>query len=213
MRDLLDALERIVLGSERKILMTPQARRRVAVHEAGHAVVAMLTPAADPVRKVSIVPHGAALGVTLAAPIADRFNYDRAYLDASIDVALGGRVAEELTFGDVTTGAEDDIRRSTALARNMAGRWGMSDVVGPVAILGPEDTGWLLDGIAPETRRLLDEEVHATVEAAHARVTALLRTHADALQRVADALLAEETLDADAALAAAGLAPGPIVAS
>jgi cell division protease FtsH len=211
MRDLLDALERIVLGSERKILMTPEDRRRVAVHEAGHAVVAMLSPAADPVRKVSIVPHGAALGVTLAVPAADRFNYDRAYLDASIDVALGGRVAEELVFADVTTGAEDDIRRATALARNMVGRWGMSDVVGPVAILGPEDTGWLLDGIAPETRRLLDEQVQVTVEAAHARVTELLRVHRDALERLADALLVEETLDADAALAAAGLDAGPVV--
>ena len=90
MHDLLDALERLILGTERKIVLSPADRRRVAIHESGHAVVAMLSPAADPVRKVSIVPHGAALGVTLAAPIADRFNYDRAYLEASIDVALGG---------------------------------------------------------------------------------------------------------------------------
>jgi cell division protease FtsH len=205
MHDVLDALERLVLGSERKILLSPEDRRRVAIHESGHAVVAMLSPAADPVRKVSIVPHGAALGVTLAAPIADRFNYDRAYLEASIDVALGGRVAEEITFPEVTTGAEDDIRRVTALARNMVGRWGMSQAVGPIAVLEPEDTGWPLDSIAPETRRLVDDEVRATVERAHGRVTELLRTHEHALHRLADALLVAETLDTDEAAAAVGL--------
>jgi cell division protease FtsH len=205
MRDLLDALERIVLGSERKILLSPEDRRRVAIHEAGHAIVSLLTPSADPVRKISIVPHGAALGVTLASPAADRFNYDRAYLEGSLDVMLGGRVAEELTFADVTTGAEDDIRRATALARNMVGRWGMSDAIGPVAVLGYDDAAWPFDGGAPETRRLVDDEVRATIEGAHARVSELLSAHRDALGRLADALLEEETLDADAAVAAAGL--------
>ena len=122
MHDLLDALERLVLGSERRILLTPDDRRRVAVHESGHAVVAMLSPAADPVRKVSIVPRGAALGVTLAAPIADRFNYDRAYLEASIDVALGGRVAEEITFPEVTPSPQgDDIGASTSWSATWSG--------------------------------------------------------------------------------------------
>jgi cell division protease FtsH len=207
MTDLLDALERVVLGSERKILLSAEDRRRVAIHEAGHAIVAMLRPAADPVRKVSIVPHGAALGVTLAVPAADRFNYDRAYLDASIDVRLGGRVAEEVVLGDVTTGAEDDIRHATALARNMVGRWGMSDAVGPVAVLGPDDAGWPLDTSAPETRRLVDEEVRATIERAHDRVRALLRDHRDALERLAAALLEHETLEGEQAIRAAGLAP------
>jgi cell division protease FtsH len=213
MHDLLDALERLVLGSERKILLSPDDRRRVALHEAGHAVVAMLNPAADPVRKVSIVPHGAALGVTLAAPAADRFNYDRGYLEATIDVALGGRVAEELSFAEVTTGAEDDIRRVTTLARSMVGRWGMSEAIGPVAVLGSDDEVWPVDVVAPETRRRVDEEVRATIERAHARVTELLRAHEDALHRLADALLAEETLDADEAAVAAGLRPGAVPAS
>ena len=105
----------------------------------------------------------------------------------------------------MTTGAEDDIRRATALARNMVGRWGMSQAIGPVAVLGSEDAGWPFDGIAPETRRLVDDEVRATIERARSRVTDLLRSHEDSVQQLADALMAEETLDADEAIAAARL--------
>ena len=115
-------------------MLSAAERERTAYHEAGHALVGMLTPGADPVRKVSIVPRGRALGVTLSAPEADRFSYPRSYLCAKIAVALGGRVAEELVYGDITTGAEQDIRQLTELARGMVARWGMSDAVGPIAV-------------------------------------------------------------------------------
>ena len=132
MRILSDALEKLVLGTERRIVLSAAERERTAYHEAGHALVSMLTPGADPVRKVSIVPRERALGVTLSAPKADRFSYSRSYLEA-IAVALGGRVAEELVYGDVTTGAEHDIKEITELARNTVARWGMSEAIGPIA--------------------------------------------------------------------------------
>ena len=122
--DFSDALERIVLGAERKVMLTEDDRRRTATHEAGHAVVGMLTAGADPVRKVSIIPRGQALGVTFSAPDADRFNFDERHLLAQIKVALGGRAAEELVLGDLTTGAESDIQQLTRIARFMVGRWG-----------------------------------------------------------------------------------------
>src|SRR5262249_13039523 len=124
--DFADALEKILLGAERKIMLTPSDRERTAYHEAGHAVVGMLTPGAGPVRKVSIIPRGMALGVTFSAPEADRFSYDEKYLVARIKVALGGRAADELVFGERTTGAEADIKQLTDIARQMVGRWGMS---------------------------------------------------------------------------------------
>ena len=138
--DFTDALERIVLGAERQIMMTPEDRRRTAYHEGGHAIVGMLTPGADPVRKVSIIPRGASLGVTFSAPESDRFNYDRRELQAKIKVALGGRAAEEVVFGEPTTGAESDIQQLTEIARQMVGRWGMSPAIGPIAVI-PSDGG------------------------------------------------------------------------
>ena len=115
-----------MLGAARKVMISEEDRRRTAYHEAGHAIVGMLTPGADPVRKVSIIPRGQALGVTFSAPDADRFNFDERHLLAQIKVALGGRVAEEIVFGDLTTGAESDIQQLTRIARTMVGRWGMS---------------------------------------------------------------------------------------
>ena len=127
MADFTDALEKIVLGAPRGTILSDEDRRRVAYHEAGHALVGMLTPGADPVRKVSIIPRGQALGVTFSAPDDDRANYEQAWLEAKIRVALGGRVAEELVFGTITTGAESDIQQLTQIARGMVGRWGMSE--------------------------------------------------------------------------------------
>src|SRR5690242_18182467 len=149
-------------------------RERTAYHEAGHALVGMLTPAADPVRKISIVPRGRALGVTLSAPEADRFSYPRSYLLGKIAVALGGRVAEELVYGDVTTGAEQDIRQVTELAHDMVARWGMSEVIGPLAIAAPDPAGLPLPEVSPQTLRLVDEEVRRLVDQAHRDVTMLL---------------------------------------
>jgi cell division protease FtsH len=207
MADLHDALEKLVLGSERRILLSPEERRRTAYHEAGHALVGMLTPGADPVRKVSIIPRGIALGITLSAPEADRFSYDRRYLLGKINVALGGRVAEELVFDDITTGAQNDIKQATELARNMVGLWGMSDVIGPVTVITEE--GQLpLPGaseVSPVTQQLVDEEVRRLIEDAHEQVTQLMSANRDKLDALAQALLENETLEQDEAYAAADI--------
>src|SRR5579872_2060985 len=206
-QDFTDALERIVLGAERKVMLSEDDRRRTAYHEAGHAIVGMLTPGADPVRKVSIIPRGQALGVTFSAPDADRFNFDQRHLMAQIKVALGGRTAEELVFGDLTTGAESDIQHLTRIARSMVGRWGMSDAIGPIAVVPMDGYSPFLPGASETseaTQQLIDEEVHKLVESAHAEVTTLLQTHRADLDALAGALLERETLD-EADAYAAGL--------
>jgi cell division protease FtsH len=208
--DFTDALEKIVLGAERKVMMSEEDKRRTAYHEGGHAIVGMLTEGADPVRKISIIPRGLALGVTFSAPDADRFNYSEKELRAKIKVALGGRGAEEVVFGDITTGAESDIQQLTQIARQMVGRWGMSSAVGTIAVLPSDGRGPLLpgaDGVSEETQRLIDEEVRKLVTAAHEEVVALLTENRDKLDSLAQALLEHETLDQDDAYAAAGTAP------
>ena len=165
-------------------MLSDEERRRVAYHEAGHALVGMLTPGADPVRKVSIIPRGQALGVTFAAPDDDRSNYEEAWLRAKIEVALGGRVAEEIVFGTITTGAESDIQQLTQIARGMVGRWGMSRAIGPIAVLPQEGNGMLLPGAdqpSETTQRLVDDEVRRIVEESHERVTRLLTERRDQL--------------------------------
>jgi cell division protease FtsH len=207
--DFTDALERIVLGAERQVMMTPADRERTAYHEGGHAIVGMLTEGADPVRKVSIIPRGLALGVTFAAPESDRFNYLEPEVRAKIKVSLGGRAAEEVVFGETSTGAESDIQQLTELARQMVGRWGMSPAVGPVAVLPRDGRGPLLPGVAevsPETQRLVDDEVRRIVDEAHGEAVQLLRENRDKLDSLANALLEHETLDEDDAYAAAGVA-------
>ncbi|MDX6511517.1 MAG: cell division protease FtsH [Gaiellaceae bacterium] len=212
MDDFTDAMERIVLGAERKIMLTEEDRARTAYHEAGHAIVGMLTPGADPVRKVSIIPRGMALGVTFAAPAADRFSYDEAFLRGKIKVALGGRVAEELVYGEITTGAESDIEQLTQIARQMVGRWGMSDEIGPIAVLPSEARGPLLPGTSEtseETQRIVDREVRRIVDESHAEVTDLLGEQRDRLDALAKALLEHETLDEPEAYEAAGIERTP----
>src|SRR6201994_3863565 len=178
--DFTDSLEKIMLGSVRGILLSPADRERTAYHESGHALVGMLTPGADPVRKISIIPRGMALGVTLSTPDADRVSYSREELEAKIKVALGGRAAEEVVFGKITTGAESDIQQLTQIARQMVGRWGMSEKVGPITVLPSDGQGPLLPGASetsPETQWIIDQEVQRLVAAAHAEVTALLSEH------------------------------------
>jgi cell division protease FtsH len=212
MADFTDAIEKIVLGAERKVMMDPADKRRTAYHEGGHAIVGMLTEGADPVRKISIIPRGQALGVTFSAPDADRFNYSEQELRAKIKVALGGRTAEEVVYGDLTTGAESDIQQLTQIARQMVGRWGMSPAIGTVAVLPADGAGPLLPGVAevsPETQRLIDEEVRQLVAAAHEEVVALLTENRSRLDSLAQALLEHETLDEDDAYAAAGVEPRP----
>jgi cell division protease FtsH len=207
MADFTDALEKIVLGAPRKMVLTEDDRRLTAYHEAGHAIVGMLTPGADPVRKVSIIPRGRALGVTLSAPEIERVSYDRKDLEGKLDVAFGGRAAEELVFDDVTTGAESDIEQVTGMARAMVGRWGMSEKVGFLAVLPREATPYVADGWSDTTRLLVDDEVRRIVDAAHDRVLRLLTEHREKLDSLAEALLERETLDQDDAYAAAGIAP------
>ncbi len=210
--DFSDALEKIVLGAERKVMMGAEDRRRTAYHEAGHAIVGMLTPGADPVRKVSIIPRGQALGVTFSAPDRDPFTYGEEFLLAKIRVALGGRVAEEQVLGDLTTGAESDIQQLTAIARQMVGRWGMSDRIGPIAVIPRDGLSPLFPGAAEtsqETQQILDSEVRRIVDEAHEAVTRLLIEHRGSLDALAAALLERETLDEVDAYAAAGITRQP----
>jgi len=197
-----------VLGAERQVMMNAEDRRRTAYHEGGHAIVGMLTEGADPVRKVSIIPRGMALGVTFAAPENDRFNYLEAEVRARINVALGGRAAEEVVFGDTSSGAESDIQQLTEIARQMVGRWGMSAAVGPVAVIPRDGTGPFLPGaaeVSPHTQRVVDEEVRRIVDESHQQVIALLQQNRSKLDSLAAALLEHETLDEEEAYAAAGV--------
>jgi cell division protease FtsH len=208
MADFTESLEKIMLGSPRGILLTPEDRERTAYHESGHALVGMLTPRADPVRKVSIIPRGMALGVTLSTPDTDRVSYSREDVDAKIRVALGGRSSEEIIYGTISSGAESDIQQLTQLARQMVGRWGMSEAIGPVAVLPSDGQGPLLPGVSQTseaTQRLVDEEVHRIVEQDHEEVKGLLEEHREQLESLARALLKAETLDAPEAYAAAGV--------
>jgi cell division protease FtsH len=206
--DFADALERIVLGAERQIMMSPEDRRRTAYHEAGHAIVGMLTEGADPVRKISIIPRGVSLGVTFSAPDADRYSYDERALRARIKVALGGRGADEVVYGLATTGAESDIEQLTEIARHMVGRWGMSPAVGPLAVLPADGRGPFYPGgteVSEETQRLVDAEIRRIVDEAHDDVVTLLRENRARLDALAEALLEHETLDEEEAYAIAGV--------
>jgi cell division protease FtsH len=199
------ALEKIVLGAERNVVMSEDDRRRTAYHEAGHALIAMLTPEADPVRKVSIIPRGSALGITLSTPEADRYNYSKHHLEAMIKVAMGGRAAEEIVFGDLTTGAESDIGHVTRIARFMVGRWGMSERIRMVAVLPDGDQPMGSDGFSLRTRELVDEEVLRLVSESYDAVVALLQDERPRLDTLADALLERETLDQADAYEVAGV--------
>jgi cell division protease FtsH len=208
MADFTDSLEKILLGAPRGIVLGPEDRERTAYHESGHALVGMLSPEADPVRKVSIIPRGMALGVTLSTPDSDRVSYSREELEAKIRVALAGRAAEEVVYGKLTTGAESDIQQLTQIARQMVGRWGMSEKLGPVTLLPTDGQGPFLPGASetsPQTQWLVDEEVRQLVEDAHAEVLQLLEEHRDQLDSLAHALLKAETLDAPDAYSAAGV--------
>jgi cell division protease FtsH len=169
----------------------------------------MLTPGADPVRKISIIPRTQSLGVTVSAPESDQFNYSREALLAKIAVATGGRTAEELVYGDETTGAESDIRQATNIARQMVGRFGMSDEIGFVAVMNQDGYATSSSGtpmVSERTRQRVDDEVKQLVADAHEHASQLLTENRDRLESLADALFKAETLDADEAYAAAGLA-------
>jgi cell division protease FtsH len=215
-KDFLDALEKIVLGPERPLLLGPDDRERIAYHESGHAVLGLVVPGADPVHRVSIVPRGQALGVTYQRPQTDRYNYPEEYLRARIIGMLGGRAAEEVVYGTRTTGAENDIEQATQMARNMVTRWGMSDAIGMVQ-LAPQQNAYLggsagFMGEKPfsdETASLIDAEVHRIINECHAEAKRLLREHRSSLDGLVQALLKQETLSEQEILQATGLPPAP----
>ena len=208
--DFSDSLEKIILGTERRLVMSPAEKERTAFHESGHALLGMLQPGADPVRKISIVPRGQALGVTLQSPESDRYSYDADYLRGRIIGALGGRAAEHVVYGNVTTGAESDLDTVTRIARQMVGRWGMSEAIGPLTVLPRPDDGSVLFGESPDapsakTRELVDSEVRRIVEDCYEHALSKLRENRDKLDALAHALLAKETLDEKEAYEVAGV--------
>ena len=215
-KDFLDALEKIVLGPERPLLVGPEERERIAYHEGGHAILGLVVPGADPVNRVTIVPRGQALGVTYQRPEDDRYNYPEGYLRARIIGALGGRVAEEIVYGTRTTGAESDIEQATDLARRMVTRWGMSEKLGTVE-LAPRENPYLggpggysaEKHFSEETARIVDSEVHRIIGECHDEARRLLTEHRKELEALARALLERETLDEEEILDVTGLPPAP----
>jgi cell division protease FtsH len=208
-RDLTNALEKVQLGAARSVVIPEPERRRTAYHEAGHALLGMVQPGADPVRKVSIIPRGRALGVTLSTPEADRYGYDASYLRGRIIGALGGMAAEEEVFGIVTTGSESDLETVTRIARSMVGRWGMSDRIGRLSIL-PAEGDPRMAGISEGLLNALDEEVRRITEECFAEARRLLRENRSRLDAIVERLLARESLDEPELYAAANIARPPV---
>ena len=204
-RDLTDALEKVQLGTARNVVIPEHERRRTAYHEAGHALLGMLQPGADPVRKVSIIPRGRTLGVTLSTPETDRYGYDEKYLRGRIIGALGGKAAEQEVFDVVSTGAESDLEVVTRIARAMVGRWGMSDRIGAVSVL-PADGDPRLAGISDAMLNAVDEEVRRIVDECYTEARRLLRANRDKLDAIVTELLSRETLDEPDVYRAAGIA-------
>jgi cell division protease FtsH len=198
-----EAMDRIMLGAERPLVLSKEERRGIAYHEGGHALVALLTPGADPVQKVTIIPRGQALGATHIVPLDDRHNYARAYLLARLAEGLGGRVAEEIAIGEITSGAENDLKEVTQLARQMVTRWGMSERLGAVFLGGEEEVflGRELglrerESYSEQTAALIDEEVQQLISERYSYVQHLLSQHREELGRIAQALLDHESLGA-----------------
>jgi cell division protease FtsH len=197
-----EALDKVLLGTVRSGLANPREREIVAFHEAGHALVAHFTPGADPLRKVTIVPRGRALGVSIQTPEEDRYNVSRNYLYGRLDVALGGRAAEIIVYKEVTTGAENDLKQATQLARRMVGIWGMSEEVGPVYLGLGEEHVFLGREITQDkqfsdaTAQRVDVAVRQLVDDALQRSLDTVDTHRQLLDKLVESLLEKETLDA-----------------
>jgi len=203
MASLLNARDKVVLGSKREIVMGDDEKKLIAYHEAGHALVASLLPNSDPLDKVTIIPRGHALGVTEQIPEEERHNLGKSYLSDRIGVMLGGRVAEKLIFSEVSSGAEDDLKQATRLARQMVTHWGMSDALGPVAFRRGEEHIFLGREMAQQrdfsehTAQIIDNEVCSMVKTIEESVAKLLEEHRSQLENLAEALLEKETLEAD----------------
>jgi cell division protease FtsH len=207
-RDVLEALEKVQLGTARNVVIPEAERRRTAYHEAGHALLGMIQPGADPVRKVSIVPRGRALGVTLSTPDTDRYGYDRNYLRGRIIGALGGMAAEEEVFDVVTTGSESDLETVSRIARSMVGRWGMSEKIGRLSVL-PAEGDPRMAGVSDALLDAVDEEVRRITDECYVEARRLLRDNRGKLDAIVVQLLARESLDEPEVYAAAGIERPP----
>jgi cell division protease FtsH len=213
------AKDKIMMGAERKsMVMSEQEKKLTAYHEAGHAIVGRVVPEHDPVYKVSIIPRGRALGVTMFLPEEDRYSHSKLTLDSRLASLYGGRVAEEIIFGaeKVTTGASNDIHRATQLARNMVTKYGLSDELGPVAYGDEEEEVFLgrsvtqHKNVSDDTARKIDEQVRKVIDAAYTRARDILTGNLEKLHKMAEALLQYETIDSDQIDAImAGREPGP----
>jgi cell division protease FtsH len=213
------ALDKIILGTVRAALLNEDDRRVVAYHEAGHAIVAHFSPGSDPLRKVSIVPRGRSLGVTIQTPDEDRYNYSRKYLLARMATIMGGRAAEQIVFGEITTGAQNDLKEATSLARRMVGLWGMSDEIGPLYLgtgehhvfLGRE-LGQDRD-VSGKTLDRADEAVQRMVRAALLQAEQMLADRITELDTLAELLMTEETIEEDRITEILGSPPVPAAAT
>jgi len=195
MEDFEEAKDKVTMGIERKsMVLSEQERITTAYHEAGHALVAKLLPNADKVHKVTIIPRGKALGITQQLPEEDRYTYTKEYLLDRLAVLFGGRVAEELALGTISTGAGNDIERATELARRMVAEWGMSEKIGPIAVKIREQIGEPVEIVSEELRRLIDKEVKRIINETYSRTRELLSQNMDKLENLARALLERETL-------------------
>jgi cell division protease FtsH len=204
MHDFEFAKDKVLMGSERRSMIISEEEKKVtAIHEAGHALLAVMLPHADPVHKVTIIPRGMALGVTMQLPEADKHNYTRDYLNDQIAILLGGRLAEEITSGGMTTGAGNDLERSTELARKMVCEWGMSEAMGPLTYGKKEEQIFLGREIAQhqdyseDTAIRIDHEVKRFVQSNYERGKSVLEEHRVSLDRIAEELLVREVLDAE----------------
>lgn len=206
MDDFEKAKDKVMLGTERRsLVLTENERKLTAYHEAGHAVLGLRIPGLDPIHKVTIVPRGRALGITASLPAEDRHSYTKEWMESQLAMLFGGRVAEELIFGanDVTTGAGNDIQRATSMARRMVTSFGMSDVIGLVAVADNEQEVFLgreiqqRTSVSEHTQRIVDQEVKRILDEAHQRAHVVLGENGDLLEAIAQALLERETLDAN----------------
>jgi cell division protease FtsH len=206
--DFFEAIDRVLLGTERNLMLSQTDRERIAYHESGHALLGLLVPGADPVRKVTIIPHGGSLGVTIQRPIDDRFNYGEDYLRARIVGALGGRAAEQLVYGVVSTGAANDLQQVTAIAHEMVVTWGMSPKIGPLAFREDGSAGFGMSRPYSEaTAREVDTEVKRIADECFATATQLLTDHRSQLETLTRALLKDDSLNEEQILTVTGLQP------
>ncbi len=203
MNALLDARDKVVLGGKRELIIGEEEKKLVAHHEAGHAIVAALLPNADPLDKVTIIPRGRALGMTEQIPEEEHYNLRHSYVRDRIGVMLGGRAAEQLIFGEYSSGAEDDLKQATRLARHMVTHWGMSEKLGPVAFRRGEEHIFLgremtqQRDFSEHTAQIIDDEVCTLLKDIERDVDTLLNQHRQQLESLAAALLEKETLEAD----------------